>query len=53
MAVDNAVADDEYFSKLVPLPTSTMVLQVFWMDIEWGERHYNNNVLIQFHGPGG
>jgi hypothetical protein len=39
-------------SKLVPLHTSTMVLKVFWMDIEWGE-HHCNHFLSQFHGPGG
>jgi hypothetical protein len=38
--------------KLLPLPTSTMVLKAFWLDVEWGEQRYNHH-LSRFHGPGG
>jgi hypothetical protein len=37
---------------LVGLPTSTMVLKVFWLDLEWKEQHYNHP-LSRYHGPGG
>ena len=38
--------------KLVPLPTPTIVLKGFWLDVVWEEQHYNHP-LSQFHGPGG
>jgi hypothetical protein len=28
--------------KPIPPPTSTMVLKIFWTDIEWGEHGYNH-----------
>ena len=51
LAVHNAVEDDKN-CKLGPLPTPTMVLKVFWLDVGWEEQHYDHP-LSQFHGPRG
>jgi hypothetical protein len=52
MAIHNDVADDEKNSKLLPLPTFTMVLKVFWADIWWGDNNHKH-LPSRFPGPGG